>query len=302
MQGEPAIRRATPQDARPCHEVMWASVTDFGVRNGTPLGGTADDWWPASEPVSGFLAEHAAEWWVAEEPGTSGIVGFARSIEREGLLELTEFFVVPGRQSAGVGRKLLEHAFPAGRGDVRSIVATTDTRALARYYASGTSPQFPFVSLAGEPSAARIPDDLTVAPLDPGSEAHLESVAAMERRVLGHARGRGELGWLLGHREGFRYLRGGEEVGFAFLGAGGTGPMAAVRPGELPPILLHVEDRAAALGIGSIEFQVPGPNETAARHLLGRGFRIDPWVNLLMANRPFGQFDRFIPFGPPIFL
>ena len=45
-----------------------------------------------------------------------------------------------------------------------------------------------------------------------------------------------------------------------------------------------------------------GPSEIATRHLLSRGFRIDPWVNLLMSNRPFGRFDRFIGFGPPVFL
>ena len=33
-------------------------------------------------------------------------------------------------------------------------------------------------------------------------------------------------------------------------------------------------------------------------HLLGRGFRIDQWINLLMSNKPFGQFDRFIAFSP----
>jgi hypothetical protein len=47
---------------------------------------------------------------------------------------------------------------------------------------------------------------------------------------------------------------------------------------------------------------VPGPNEIAVRHMLARGFRIDPWVNILMSNRPFGQFDRLISFGPPVFL
>jgi len=47
---------------------------------------------------------------------------------------------------------------------------------------------------------------------------------------------------------------------------------------------------------------VPGPNETAIRHLLDRGYRLDSWINFLMSDRPFGQFDRFIGFGPPIFL
>jgi hypothetical protein len=35
---------------------------------------------------------------------------------------------------------------------------------------------------------------------------------------------------------------------------------------------------------------------------MGRGFRLDPWVNVLMSSRTFGQFDRFIGFGPPLFL
>jgi hypothetical protein len=63
-----------------------------------------------------------------------------------------------------------------------------------------------------------------------------------------------------------------------------------------------VEARAHALGVKTLELQVPGPNAVAVRHLMGRGFRLDPWVNVLMSSRPFGQFDRFIGFGPPLFL
>jgi GNAT superfamily N-acetyltransferase len=50
---------------------------------------------------------------------------------------LTEFFVLPDHQSRGIGRALIERAFPAGRGNVRSIIATSDVRAQARYYAAG---------------------------------------------------------------------------------------------------------------------------------------------------------------------
>src|SRR5438105_2849272 len=134
MSGNPTVRRAAPADAEACHEVMWASVTDFGARHGTPLQGTAAEWWRSGHSVQSFLAEHAAEWWVAEGPDEH-IIGYARSIERDGLFELTEFFVVPTHQSAGVGRALIERAFPDGRGAVRSIIATTDVRALRRYYA-----------------------------------------------------------------------------------------------------------------------------------------------------------------------
>jgi GNAT superfamily N-acetyltransferase len=107
--------RATPDDVVPCHELMWLSVTDRGRRQGTPLEGSATDWWPSSEPLHRQLAQIAAEWWVAEETGSGRLVGFACSIERDGLLELTEFFVRPDQQSQGVGKALLERAFPSTR-------------------------------------------------------------------------------------------------------------------------------------------------------------------------------------------
>jgi hypothetical protein len=97
-------------------------------------------------------------------------------------------------------------------------------------------------------------------------------------------------------------MRDDEAVGYGFIGKLGSGPIGAIEPELLPAILLHLEDRAAENGFERIEFQVPAPNEVATRHLLARGFRIDPWINLLMSNRPFGKFDRFLGFGPPVFL
>src|SRR4030088_2398918 len=104
---------------------MWASVTDLGKRHGTPLHGSVAEWWASGASLQRFLAAHAAEWWVAEEPDGGPIFGFGRSIERGGLLELVELFVLPTRQSAGVGRALIDRAFPLERGDIRSIIATT---------------------------------------------------------------------------------------------------------------------------------------------------------------------------------
>jgi hypothetical protein len=50
----------------------------------------------------------AAEWWVAEEEDSGRLVGFARSIERDGLLELTELFVLPNQQSRGSATRGVE--------------------------------------------------------------------------------------------------------------------------------------------------------------------------------------------------
>jgi hypothetical protein len=201
-----------------------------------------------------------------------------------------------------VGRALIEHAFPIGRGDIRSIIATTDVRALTRYYGAGTVARFPMLTLGGAPAGAEISGDLRPHRLALESKPDLQAMAEIERSILECARQEAEMRWLLQDREGYLYRRHGEAIGFAFVGRGGAGPVAAFDPADLPDILLHVEGRALALGLERLELQVPAPNEVAARHLLGRGFRLDPWVNLLMSNRPFGRFDRLISFGPPLFL
>jgi GNAT superfamily N-acetyltransferase len=291
-----------PDDVQACHDVMWRSVTDFGRRNGTPLEGTAADWWASGQRLQLFLAKHAAEWWVAEEPDAGTIIGYGRSIERGGLFELTEFFVMPTEQSRGVGKALIERVFPVGRGDVRSIIATTDVRALSRYYAAGTVARFPILTLGGAPADAEPGGDLRPRRLDIDPETDLQTQREIERSILGYARGKDEVRWLLEDREGHLYVRDGTAVGFAFVGKNGTGPVAALDPLDLPDVLLHVESRAVERGIERLEFQVPAPNEAATRHLLSRGFRIDPWVNLLMSDRPFGRFDRHLGFGPPVFL
>ena len=296
----PPLRRATPDDSRACQNLLWEAITDLGMRQGTPLTGTADEWWAVSEPLHRFLAEHAAEWWVAEDAEGNGLIGYARSIERGGLFELTEFFVKPSAQSSGVGRALLELAFPQGRGEVRSIIATADVRAQARYYAAGTVARFPFFTLAREPMPAEPATDLEPMRIEGGADA--SAAKEIESAVLGYPRSDAEIRWLTERREGWVYQREGRDIGFAFVGTRGSGPVAALDPADQPDMLLHVEDRAHALGVEKLELGVPSLNEVAVRHLLGRGFRIDPWFNLLMSDKPFGQFDRYIGFDPPIFL
>jgi GNAT superfamily N-acetyltransferase len=297
----PTLRPGTPDDARSCLDLLWLSVTEFAVSRAAPLEGSADDWWSTSEWLYRFLATHHAEWWIAEDGKTGEMLGFARSIERGGLFELTEFFVRPGQQSRGLGRALLDRAFPLGRGEIRVIVATSDPRALARYYASDTVAQFSVFTLAAPPRTTELEVGLSPIALTAGS-THVSAAIAIERSVLEHDRGGPEFDWLLEHREGYLYERNGQPVGFAFVGKHGTGPVAALDPSEMPGILLHVEGRAHALGAERLELEVPSINAIAVRHLLDRGFRIDPFATHLMASRPFGLFDRFIGFSPPLFL
>jgi hypothetical protein len=127
-------------------------------------------------------------------------------------------------------------------------------------------------------------------------------VTQIERSVLEFPRDADELRWLAGARDGTLLRRDGQPVGYAFVSASASGPVAALDPDDMPAILGHVETRSTELGVDKLELEVPGINAVAIRHLLSRRFRIDPWINLLMASRPFGQLDRYIGYSPPIFL
>jgi GNAT superfamily N-acetyltransferase len=302
---EPAfrIRPGTLQDTRAAFDVFVPTVRDLSTRQGAPWEANPEEMWPRMEPIMTMLAEHAAEWWVAEDDASGEMIGYARSVERGGLFELSEFFVLPSRQSAGLGADLLRRTFPLGRGDVRAIIATTDLRAQVRYYRSGTAARFPIFSLIGTPGAA-----LSGGSADQGveaqraTEADIPALAELERTVLHFDRG-DEFRWLLEHREGYVYRRDGQTVGSAFLGErGGVGPVSAADPSDTPGILDHLERRAAEREMAEMSLDVPGPNEVAIRHLLDRGFRLDPFMTFLMSSRPFGQFDRFIGFAPPFVL
>jgi GNAT superfamily N-acetyltransferase len=291
------IRRGTPADARPAFDVSMAAMRDLFGRQGREWKLDPDSFWTVLEPYLTHLAAHAAEWWIAQDRSDGAIVGYARSVERGGLFELSEIFVRPGRQSAGLGGRLIERAFPSGRGDVRVIIATTDERALARYYAAGTVARFAMASLAAPPRPAGATDlEIVSATLDAAGE-----FAAIEEAVLGYPR-YADYPWLFEHREAYLYGRAGRSIGFAFFSATGQGPIAVLDPADQPAILLHLEGRGHAAGLERISFEVPTINEVAMHHLLARGFKIDAPLNLLMSNVPFGKFDRFMSFAPPIVL
>ena len=293
-----AIRRGTATDARECHQLLYEALQDFEIGAGAGLDGTEDDWWALLGPFHEMLATSATEWWVAETGDT--LQGFARSIESDGFLELTEFFVRPGAQGRGLGRELLDRAFSPADGTTRFLIATRDNRALVRYYGAGLAIRFPMLELSGATRPTEPPAELAVRRVD--AEADVDAIRMIERELLGFERSPAALSTLLAVREPYLYLRGAAPVGFAFVGTDGIGPIGSLDPLDMPAILLHVEGRLHELGIETMELEVPSPNDEATRHLLSRGFRIDPRMSYLMSDRPFGAFDRFIGFNPPLFL
>ena len=298
------IRPGTIDDNPPCAAVLVEAVNDLGLRHGSIDADSSlelDEQWPRWRSFFDHLARTGAEFWIAEDV-EGRLVGYARSIERDGMFELTEFFVRPGVQSGGIGHDLLDRAFPAGRGDLRLIIATTDIRALACYFRAGVVARFPVLTFTGQSRDVPAVDGLEVEPLE--LDRDMEIVHHIDEAVLGHRR-EVDHRWFATEREGHRYMRDGKAVGYGYVGlpgTGGNGPFAVTDPSDLPAAMSHAEGRRHQLGAPETAFEVALHNEVAVGHLLGRGYRMDPFMTLLCSSEPFGRFDRYLFCGPALIL
>jgi hypothetical protein len=298
------IRPGTIDDNPACAAVLIDAINDLGRRNGSIDDANALDFatqWPRWRGFFDHVARTAAEFWIAEG-GDGTPIGYARSVERDGLFELTEFFVRPGVQSRGVGHDLIDRVFPLGRGDLRLIIATTDIRALSRYHRAGVVARFPVLTFTGPSREVPLVDGLTIEPLD--LDRDMDAVHAVDDAVLGHRR-EVDHRWFAMEREGHRYVRDGRVVGYGYVSLpdqAGNGPFAVLDPDDLPAVLSHVERRRHELGAAETEFEVALHNRIAVGHLLGRGYRMDPFMTLVCSSEPFGQFDRYLFCSPALIL
>ncbi len=297
-------RRGTPDDSRACYELFVVTLDDLGRRTGTIPNATAGDpeAWNVRRPLYDHLAETADEWWLAEDEGTGRLIGYARSFLRDGIRELTEFFVDPESQSAGVGRELLARAFSAEGVGHRSILATTDVRAIARYLRAGLSAHGAFAGFEAAPRPVTIDTDLAREPLVPGA-LPFETLGAIDRAVIGFRRDVEHV-WFADQRRGWLYRRAGRAVAYAYhpvVPAFG-GPYAALDAADLVTLLADGETAAAEAGHALISFDLPLVAKTGIDHLLARGFRIDPFVMLYFSDAAPLGFDRYALTSPPFFV
>jgi GNAT superfamily N-acetyltransferase len=303
--GEVNVRRATDADMPAAFGIFRRSIMDYvhrrGIVDSADVSETmlAEAWIVRREWIE-HLWRSAAENWIAE--GADGQpVGWAMSIQRGEHLELTHFFVDPSTQSKGIGRELLARAFPAGRGGHRSIIATEDPRAMSRYLRSGVRFITTIADFEAAPRPIEIETDLAFERLD-GSPESIALVSDVESVLLGHRR-EVDVAFLLTQRPGWIARRGGAVAGFAFGHRDElTGPIGALDPADIPALLSFVEKEAAKEGATNIYFSTPLENQTAVDHLLGRGYTIDPFLVLLLADDRWLKADRWIHTGLSYFL
>jgi GNAT superfamily N-acetyltransferase len=307
-------RRGAAADDRAVHRVYVEAINEIDRRLGSALADEPGDEvaidadWAKRRALFAHLAATADQFWVAEDGGR--VLGYARSILRDGLRELTEFFVLPGHQGGGLGGELLARAFPAAGARQRAIIATLEPAALSRYLRSGVGARCLIAYIGrsldpGRPSAAVASTtstalaDLAVAEVT-ADAAGLESLAAIDLAVLGHRRDL-DHAWLLGDRQGLLYRRDDRVVGYGYVGAD-SGPFAVLEPADLPAVLLDAEARAAAAGLADFSIWLPLAEAGPAGELLARGYRIDPFLAVLLSDEPLHGLDRYVITSPPFFL
>jgi GNAT superfamily N-acetyltransferase len=297
-------RKGTLEDNYTTFTIFQEAMLDFSARAGVLAitGGQSPEKmaksWERRVSLWDHLANTCDQFWIAEENGKP--VGYARSIRRGDVRELTEFFVLPQSQTAGVGRELLARVFPRHDVQHRVIVATSDFRALARYLKSGVYPYVTEMYVDRVPEPVQLDSDLEFTRMN-SLEGALQETGKIDEAILGHRRDVDHT-WLMQERTGYFYRRNREIVGYGYIHRDFYGPFAALDDHDFPAILAHAETQACELSSELIGFELPFVNRVATDYLMQRGYRLEGFFGSIMADQPFGKFENYLLTSPPYFL
>jgi GNAT superfamily N-acetyltransferase len=241
-----------------------------------------------------LAATSAASWLVEDD---KRLLGYARSIIRDRVGQLTEFFVLPDAQASGLGRGLLERSFDSLEVEHRAVIATTNAAAMARYLKSGVFPICPVLDFDRKPEPISIETDIGIEPISAQDDT-LSVLNAIDREILGYER---ELDhrWLLRDRQGYLYLRKRKPIGYGYVGRW-CGPFALREPEDFPAVLAHAE--SAMVGRGhDLVLMVPLVNRFAVEYVLWRGFQMNTdFVMLFLTDSLSPNLENY-PFTLPGF-
>lgn len=294
-------RAGTIEDSSLVFQVFMQAILDYGARmNVMAITGGNDpevieSIWQKRRPMFEYLARAASQFWVAESDGE--LIAYARSIEHDGMQELTEFFVRPGRQSAGVGRELLARAFPESGARYRTIIATLDERALYRYMKTGVYGRFPLKYFYRKAERVEVKSDLQIEPMQ--LERHIQAINRIDGALIDHVR-ESLHRWIVTSRDGFIYKRNGDIVGYGYVGPN-SGPFALLDENDFPAVLAYAESLMAERD-ANFGAETPLVNTKAIQYFIERKYQIDSFSTIFMSNIPFGKFENYLCFSPEFFM
>ncbi|MEU4514608.1 GNAT family N-acetyltransferase [Nonomuraea wenchangensis] len=266
-----AVRAATDADMPAVRRI----ARRFGLLAGWPQG---DDFLNAERAFGTLL--------IAPGSGEDA-AGFGGTLRRADLTHLGDLFVLPDRQSGGVGRALLAELL-AGDGP-KVTFASSDPRALALYLRHGLRPWTPLLYLTGP--AAPLPAPL---PAPAVRAARPEEVADADARVSGGARP-GTLSWYAARPDVTSHATGAGGYAFARRSGDDTliGPAGGATPGDCADAVLGA---LAATGARTGRIAVPGPHPLVPL-LLGAGWHIADHDTLMADEAALARLrpDRYVP-------
>lgn len=243
------------------------------------------------------LAQTAETFWVAEDEGE--FIGFARSVVRDDIQQLSELFVRPDRQARGVGKRLLEAAFSADGIHNRVVIGTSDIRAVTRYLKSGVKFRFTIYDWSRKPEIVPFETDLSIVPFTPTPE-NLAILNSIDRIILGYTREVDHI-WLSKNRKGHFYHRDGQVVGYSYV-SHRAGPIAMLHNRDFHIALAQVESEMTNYVDDVWEnmyIPVPMTNTAAVEYVVQRGFQTSPLLEHFMSDKPLGQYENYIFMDPP---
>jgi GNAT superfamily N-acetyltransferase len=303
------IRAASAADIPTCAEIWRESINDYtGRLNQHPI---PDDLGRIIRLHQHLFGTDPGLFVVAERDAR--IVGFAAALRRGRLWFLSMCFVRPAEQAHGIGRRLLAAILPPAADDAFLATATDSAQPIsnALYSRYGIVPRLPLLSVSGYITAPEVLPDLprgmvaipfeTIAAGPPGGAGHLElttAVDGLDRELLGVEHPQDHRFLRLEGRHGFLYRDAiGATHGYGYAWETGRIGPVAVRDADLAgPVLGHLLRAVEPRGAQAV--WVPGAAGGVIELLLAAGLRFEDFPILLGWNRPFADFERYLPISP----
>jgi GNAT superfamily N-acetyltransferase len=302
------LRPARSDDLTACVGVWHTGLTEYGLKVGRPPMPPA--FGPLLKLLGHLLATDPDGFWVGVEdgPGAEGpAVAFASALRREHVWFLSMLFVQPGYQERGLGRRLLSHVLSGTDGAVHATCTdSAQPISNALYSRFGMVPRVPVLELVGRPEGPvpGLPGGVRAVPFDllragpTDGAAPLRLAAALEhldRTILGYAHPQDHAYLTAQGRLGYLYEAGdGSVVGYGYTSEiGRLGPIAVGDAGLMGPIVGHL--MGAVRPAGAFSAWVPGSASGAVATLLEAGLRLEDFPALVCWDRPFADFERYVP-------
>jgi GNAT superfamily N-acetyltransferase len=264
------------------------------------------DWARQRSFIEYIAAQEGGRYVIAENGG--GPVGYARVVQFPGMEELTELMVLPEHQQRGIGRRLLDLAWPGDPSPQlgRVVVATGSPSDLTLYLEFGVMPVAGHWHMRQRTETYLERRAHEMETTDPGvhllkRDRAVEEWMRLEPRVVGHDR-RPLHDFFSRDRSCLAALdpRSGEATALCWVSSeGDIGPAVAADAGGLAPVVVAALDRVAktqeprALSVFSTSL-----SWWLLRRLRQLGFSVY-WPSWVLCSVPLPGLDRYVPTRPP---